>query len=170
MGALPGALLGAWLLPLVPGMALEVAIGLLVMLSGVHALFRKAEAETLAFQHGGSTLVAIGFLVGIGSALTGTGGPLLLIPVLMWMNMPGFAAVGLAQAVQIPIALSATFGNLTYGSVNIILGLCLGAILAVGAIAGAKIIHYCPKELVTRIVAGFLVAVGISVLSRLVLV
>ena len=168
-GALPGAFLGAWLLPLVPGLLLEVAIGLLVMLSGIHALFRKTGNESLGYQCGGGTLVLTGFLVGTGSALTGTGGPLLLIPVLMWMNMPIFAAVGLAQAVQIPIALSATSGNLAYGDVNIMLGLVIGAILAVGAIAGARIIHYFPKDQVTKIVAGFLVAVGFSILARLLL-
>ena len=85
------------------------------------------------------------------------------------MNMPVLAAVGLAQAVQIPIALSATTGNFAYGSVNVSLGIFLGAILAVGVVAGAWLIHYLPKAQVTRIVAVFLVAVGILILVKLLL-
>ena len=94
----------------------------------------------------------------------------MLIPVLLWMNMPVLAAVGLAQAVQIPIALSATIGNFAYGSVNVPLGMFLGVILAVGVVVGARLIHHLPKAQVTRIVAVFLVAVGILILVKLLLI
>ena len=86
-GALPGAYIGAYLLPLVPGAVLEFCIGSLVALSGVHALIKNKQGDE-HFELPNRSLTLIGFLVGTGSALTGTGGPLLLIPVLMWMNMP----------------------------------------------------------------------------------
>ncbi len=41
LGAVPGALLGAWLLPLAPGLILEVPIALLILFSGVDALIRR---------------------------------------------------------------------------------------------------------------------------------
>jgi hypothetical protein len=42
------------------------------------------------------TLLAVGAFVGFGSALTGTGGPILLIPILLLMRTPVRMAVALA--------------------------------------------------------------------------
>ena len=53
-------------------------------------------------------LLVIGAITGFGSALTGTGGPVVLVPILVWCEMPILAAVGLSQAIQMPIALLAT--------------------------------------------------------------
>jgi len=47
------------------------------------------------------TLTGVGFVVGVGSALTGTGGPTLLLPLLVWLRVPMLTAVGLAQAIQL---------------------------------------------------------------------
>ena len=45
-------------------------------------------------------LAALGVLVGVGSALTGTGGPVLLLPLLMLCRQPLPFAVVAAQAIQ----------------------------------------------------------------------
>ena len=49
--------------------------------------------------------------VRFGSSLSGTGGPLLLIPSLLLLNFPVMVAVGLSMAIQIPIAPFATLGH-----------------------------------------------------------
>ena len=44
--------------------------------------------------------------------LSGTGGPLVLVPILTFLSMPLLAVIGLSQAIQIPIAVFATIESM----------------------------------------------------------
>jgi uncharacterized membrane protein YfcA len=166
-GAMPGAYLGAFTLPYLSGGALLALIALLIVFSGINAVVRgegrAAGRETL----GARALVAIGAVVGIGSALSGTGGPLVLVPILLWLEMPAIVAIGLSQTVMVPIALFATAGNLVHGRVDFVLGGALAAIMMIGAFAGADISHRLPAGLLKRVVAFLLIGVGALMLIRL---
>ena len=116
LGGMPGAYLGAMTTWLMPAVALELIIGILVLISGVHALRPKSEVISERKGLSPTALVLIGVLTGFGSAITGTGGPLVLVPILLWLKVSTLTAVGLSQIIQIPIALLATGGNLTFGS------------------------------------------------------
>src|SRR4029077_16872878 len=50
----------------------------------------------------------IGAGAGFLSSLTGTGGPLLLVPILLTMQLGVLASVGLSQIFQLPVAIAAT--------------------------------------------------------------
>ncbi len=73
LGGMPGAYLGAMTTWLMPAVALELIIGILVLISGVHAL--RPKSEVISERKGLSpiALVLIGVLTGFGSAITGTG-------------------------------------------------------------------------------------------------
>jgi uncharacterized membrane protein YfcA len=113
------------------------------------------------------SLVGIGSITGVGSALSGTGGPLVLVPILVWLKVPVLTAVGLSQAVQLPIASLATLGNLMYGSVNMIVGVTLAVALMIGAAIGARIAHSISRNMLKNIVAWVLVFVGIFMVVKL---
>lgn len=165
-GALPGAYAGAYLLPHVSAVFLEVAIAWLILASGIHALKSPVHADRQD-PPSPALLVAVGLLVGAGSAMTGTGGPLLLIPVLIWLRLPILTAVGLSQGVQIPVALMATAGNLVHGAVNLDLGLIIAVVLAGGTFAGARAAHILSAGFLKKSVALLLVGVGILILAWL---
>ena len=75
-------------------------------------------------------LIALGGLTGFGSAMSGTGGPLILLPILLWLYVPVISAIGVAQAVQLPIALLATGGNFLSGEVAVLIGLVIAKMAA----------------------------------------
>lgn len=171
-GAMPGALAGALASSAAPGALLELAIGALTVVSGVHALVNGAVAERPGGHgQGGSlsnaTLAVVGAVTGFGSSLTGTGGPLVLIPILMWLGTPVLTAIGLAQAIQLPIAITATAGNAAAGTLDAWLGAVLGIGLALGTWGGAHLAHALPRATLFRIVAGVLVAVGLFIIVKL---
>ena len=112
-------------------------------------------------------LVGIGTITGVGSALSGTGGPLVLVPVLVWLKVPVLTAVGLSQAIQLPIAALATTGNFIYGSVNMTVGVTLALALMIGAAIGARIAHSVSRNMLKNIVAWVLVLVGLFMVIRL---
>jgi uncharacterized membrane protein YfcA len=69
----------------------------------------------------------LGAIVGLGSALTGTSGPLLFIPTMMMLrpDTSPSLAVALAQTVGVPMAIAMTCGTVIHGTSDIDLGLSL---------------------------------------------
>ena len=111
LGGMPGGYLGAMTAWSTPGITLETVIGLLVFISGLQALrpARQEDAERRDLK--APVLIGIGLFVGFASAITGTGGPLVLGPLLMWLKVPALMAGGVRPILSISIALSATGGE-----------------------------------------------------------
>jgi uncharacterized membrane protein YfcA len=164
-GAMPAAFAGAWALSVVAPLILEACLGLLTVLSGLNALRRQDFADALVPAASRKGLLFIGAGTGFLSSLTGTGGPLVLVPILISMRFPVLAAVGLSQPIQLPVAIAATAGNLIYGRVDPILAGILAATLTIGAWGGARLAHIMPRAVLRRIVSVALVLIGIAVLG-----
>ena len=133
--ALPGAGLGALLVHHVPTDLLVAGLAALALASGLWGLRRAPQ------QHEGKRLPipamgALGAGVGLGSALTGTGGPVLLVPLLMLLRQPLRNTLPAAQAIQLPVALCAAAGHAWAGALDWRLALALGVVLLLGALAG----------------------------------
>lgn len=167
LGAMPGAYLGAFTLSVLPAFALEAIIALLIVLSGINAIVRAKGPAAPRKTLEPALLSAIGAVAGIGSAISGTGGPLVLVPILVWLELPVLAVIGLGQIIMVPIALLATAGNLIHGQIDFVLGGILAAIMLIGAIGGAEISHRLPADLLKRGVAVILIGVGALILVRL---
>lgn len=169
-GAMPAALAGALAASTLPKTSLELCLGLLAGITGLHSLKERADPEQDAGRRPARSpvLIAIGAVTGFLSALTGTGGPLVLIPILMWCRVPVLMAIGLSQAIQLPIGTLATGGNLYTGSLDLVMGCALGAGISLGTIGGGKIAHKLPRALLKRIVSILLIVVGSLILLKLV--
>ena len=164
---MPAALAGAWSSNNLPASVLEAVIALLTLSAGLHALMGGKDQPPGVPRVHRPGLLGLGCLTGFGSAVTGTGGPLILVPVLLWLNTPVLTAIGLSQAVQLPIAALATIGNSLYGRLDLLLGAILAAGLAGGSLVGARLAHSLPRSLLRRIVAGLLILVGLSIGAKL---
>jgi uncharacterized membrane protein YfcA len=112
-------------------------------------------------------LAGIGTGVGFVSAVTGTGGPVTLVPILLWLEVPVITTIGLSQAIMMPIAAAATFGNVIIGSWDLILGLAVAAGLSIGTVAGATFAHVISIERLKQLLAGTLIVVGVLLIVRL---
>lgn len=165
IGAMPGAFAGSALVHSVPGPAIELLIGVLVVLSGLQALWAH-EAKATGRVLGPVALAAIGAAVGFGSSLTGTGGPLLLVPVLVWLGQPMLLSIGLSQVIQVPIAVLATAGNAAYGRIDFVLALVVAVLLMLGVTAGARLAHAISAAALKRVVAWVMVIVGVLIVVR----
>ena len=167
-GAAPGALAGAHTSQVASGALLEIAIGLLTALAGLHSLFLRRDREVCnaASMHPW-TLAAVGAVTGFASALTGTGGPLVLIPLLMAIGRPVLAAVGLAQVIQLPVSLFATAGNFHSGILDPRIGGLLLLGVPLGSWAGSKIAHTLPGPALRRVVSILLVSTGALMIGKI---
>lgn len=167
VAAMPGAYLGALCVSLLPAAWLEAIIAAMVLFSGIHALVRRPPAAGDGSRLSVGGLGLTGAVTGFASAVSGTGGPLVLIPILVWMKVPLLTALGLSQIIQVPIAALATIGNFQHGDVDVGSGIAIGVLLVVGVALGARVAHHLPAELLRRIVSGLLVAVGVAMTLRI---
>ena len=170
LGAGPAAFVGAFAISITQGIWLELLIAGLIISAGINVLRKPLDTEEnvqLDFQ--APTLIGMGTVTGIGSAMTGTGGPLILVPMAVWLRMPALGAIGLSQAVQLPIALLATIGNIMYGDVDWTISSILAGAIVVGTALGARVAHIVPKKQLSKVLACVLVLVGLFIACRLAL-
>jgi uncharacterized protein len=163
--AIPTALAGAFAANFVSGTVLETAIALLAASSGVHTLLNSKETFG-ARAISNRTLALLGGVTGFTSALTGTGGPLVLVPLLLWLDCAVLTAVGLSQVIQLPIAAVATAGNFYNDNLDPRVGGWLALAVTLGIWAGSKIAHTLPRAALRPMVATLLVSVGALIFGK----
>lgn len=164
-GVVPTAFAGAWANAALPEGLLMALLAALMVLTGADALLRRPAAEQTR-RSGTPALLAVGAFVGFGSALTGTGGAVLLVPVLLLLRAPVLAAVGVAQAVSLPVVAFSTAGYILYGSVDFVLGTAVGLVAVVGVVVGARIAHAAPAAALRRVVATALLCAGLLISAQ----
>lgn len=165
VGVVPAAFAGAWANVALPEVVLMALLAALMMVTGADALLRGPVVEQ-ASRFGAPTLLAVGALVGFGSALTGTGGAVLLVPILLLLRAPVLASVGAAQAVSLPVVVFSTAGYVLYGSVDFLLGTTVGLVAAAGVVVGARIAHAAPAASLRRVVATALLCAGLLIAAQ----
>jgi uncharacterized membrane protein YfcA len=161
LAALVGAASGALIMDWLSAGVVKLFVALVAIVSGIHALAGRASQAAQPMALAAPAMVGIGALVGCGSALSGTGGPVMLIPILMILRVPITTAVGLAQVIQVPIALSATGVNAALGRLDLILAMTVACILVVGNATGFWLAKRIGAGTLKKGAAFGLIALGI---------
>ena len=170
IGAAPGAIAGAATNVALPSRAVTIAIVIVLAAATVRTLRRpQGGGEEPDRDMSRGLYVTIGGLVGFASALTGTGGPVLLIPVIMLVGGATVTAVAAGQPIQIPIALAATAGFLILGEIDWPLGIGLGLAQGTGTVAGAHFSHRAPARMLQNLVSIAMGAAAIVFVTKAVL-
>jgi len=166
--AIPGAYLGAEALAVVPGKVVEGLIAGVLLLGGIHTLRRGQETTPQDRTPPGPwTLVGLGGLTGFASALLGAGGAFLLVPLLVALGEPVLLAVGLGQAIQVPISAVASVANLRAGRIDLAAGWILVVALSVGIAVGTPLAHGLSQRALRRLVSLAMLVAAVMMLGRL---
>jgi hypothetical protein len=168
LGATPTAFAGAWAVSVVNPRLLEACLGLLTFLSGLNALRSQNADDAPERAVSNTSLLVVGAVTGCLSSISGTGGPLVLVPIAISMSVPVLIAVGLSQVIQLPVAIAATIGNALYGQIDLVLGGVLAGSLTVGSWYGARLAHVVPRATLRRIVSVALAVIGTFILANVV--
>lgn len=111
-GSLAGAAMGVWLNLMIDESVVKKILYLVVLASGISILLRKDKErereESLHLPAG--VMVAFGFVTGAVCALSGAGGPILVMPLLVVMGVSVKTAVGVALFNSIFIAIPSCIG------------------------------------------------------------
>lgn len=87
---------------------------------------------------------------------------MVLMPILLWRGTPMHEAILLGQASQLPIALTASAGNLYVGGVDVAAGAAVGLMLVPGALLGHRLRTVLPLAGLRQLVGLTLMAAGLS--------
>lgn len=162
--AVPAALFGSLMVQKVSPLVLKCLIGALAALSGLQAIFGSVVLESSsATALSSRRLATAGAFTSFFSTVSGTGGPLLLVPILMWQQQPLLGAIGLSQVIQLPISIVATLTNMAMGTLDLYLGGALAVGLSVGCWLGAAAAHRLPGKALKLIVSCLLVVIGSAI-------
>jgi uncharacterized protein len=165
LAALVGATLGAIAVHLVAPGLVKLWIAVLALLSGLHALLGRAGSTTVRAWPSPATLAVLGVLVGFGSGLSGTGGPILLLPLLLLLRQDLGRAVAAALVLQIPIALASTTAHLAFGRLDLRIGAAVALALSLGAWLGRRAARRIDAARLKQATGCVLVATGVAYLA-----
>jgi uncharacterized membrane protein YfcA len=167
LGALAFSYAGAYVNSITDAIVLDRIIGFAILLGGLNVLFPIANARP---REGGSKhailLLTVGAVAGFGSGLTGAGGPLFSVPIMLSLGFSPLLAIGVSQVLQIISAASGTVANLAYGAIDFQRALLIVPFELLGVICGVVIAHRANVSQL-RFIAGWLcTAAGVLVLAR----
>lgn len=166
LGIVPAAVLGAAANHVVPERFALLPLAVLVCAAGLNSLFnRRAQVSGDGSLPRPWACVGIGAAVGFCSSITGTGGPVILMPILLTLGVPALTAVAASQVVQIPLVVAAVAGYAANGSVDFARGTLIGLIAAVGVVGGAMLAMRLPGSALQRFAAVALVSFGAVLLA-----
>lgn len=163
-----GAVAFAWLGALANAHAqpagLKLTLAMLILFVGVHILKPTGRAgstpRTGATPGNRVLLGCIGSGVGFGSGLTGVGGPILSIPIMVALGFDPLASVATGQVLQIAVATSAAMSNLANGQVDVLLATWMTVLELIGVFAGVRLSHRLPRECLKICVAAVCILLG----------
>lgn len=173
IGSMAGAILGVRLNLIIPETQVKILLYLVVLLSGISILMRKdgRKAELKKSSKNGDFLLSehliptllLGFLTGMICALSGAGGPVLVMPLLVVMGTPVRTAVGVALFNSVFIGIPSAAGYMMKCSVKkLLLPLVTAAVFhGIGVYFGSRNAKRINQVLLKRGIAVFSIAMAL---------
>ena len=166
LAAMPAAYLGARAAGVAPAAFLEALIGLSLLAGGLYALRGTGRGAAPPSPLGAPLVLVLGGGTGFVSALTGAGGAFVLLPILLLLDVPVLSAIGLGQAIAIPIAGLASVANVDAGLVDPVLASVLAITSMTGIAIGTPIAHALPQQRLRRLLGVAVVVSAVAMLVR----
>jgi uncharacterized membrane protein YfcA len=109
-------------------------------------------------------VLAIGGGTAFISAMTGAGGAFIMLPILLLLDVALLPAIGMGQAIALPIAGVASASNIAAGVIDLGLASGLAVALTIGIAIGTPIAHALPQLFLRRLLGSTVVLAGIAML------
>jgi uncharacterized membrane protein YfcA len=174
-GILFGTLFGAWLASKLPSTFLHHFFIAFLFYAATQMLFNfKPQAHRNLPGYLGMS--SVGSIIGIVSSWVGIGGGTLSIPFMLWCNVKLHQAIATSAAIGFPIAVAGALGYIFTGwsvvdlpaySAGYVYLPAFAAIASTGILTapiGARLAHRLPVNVLKRLFAGLLYALGIKML------
>lgn len=176
IGSLVGAILGVNLNLIIPEEQVKIILYLVVFLSGISILLRKDKEQGKDGEKSGYFIkdhliatLALGFVTGTICALSGAGGPILVMPLLVVLGISIRTAVGVALLNSVFIGIPACIGYMMQCDMKQILPIMAVALIAhaVGVFFGSKNAVRINQVILKKGIAVFSILIAIWKLGQI---
>ena len=148
-----------------PAALLNLLLAGVIIFAGIYALF-PAKLRTIRASASLPMLFTIGAVVGFGSGLTGVGGPVLSVPLMVILGFHPLTSIATSQVIQIAAACSGSLGNLGHGFIDFQTALWVTGLELLGVFAGVRLAHTIPASTLKKIVSIVCIIVGAFILIK----
>jgi len=163
-GALVFGYLGAAAAAHIDSRPLTLLIAAIIIFAGFYA-FLPIKSLTRN-SRGPLTLLTVGAASGFGSGLSGAGGPLFSVPLMVILGFAPLTAIGVSQVLQIIAALSGSAASFQDGRIDFGLAAWVAVFELAGVAAGVRLAHAVSATVLRRFAAALCIAVGSFMLVR----
>lgn len=168
LGSLAGAVLGVKLNLIIPESTVKVILYVVVLLSGISILLRKDKSQEesgrayVISDHLAAALI-LGFVTGAVCSLSGAGGPVLVMPLLVVLGIGIRTAVGVALFNSVFIGIPACIGYMMQCSVKDLLPVMAAALVfhGIGVVYGSRNAVKINQILLKKGIAVFSILIAI---------
>jgi len=167
IGAMLFSCFGALAKYVVGDSALGIILAVLILVSGIAALRQprpvsSMESEKSRFRY----LLFVGSFVGFMAGLTGMGGPVLSVPMMIVMGFPPLATVAAAQPFQMVACFSGSIGNIILDQIDWKVALLSVILQSVGVWAGVRAAGKMNTLFLKKSIAFLCMFTGVFMLLR----
>lgn len=161
---------GAVVNSMIRASVLNEIIAVVIVAAGAYILL-PAKHDVRQFTHSDSEwqrplLLAIGAIAGFGSGLSGAGGPVFSVPIMLVLGFAPLTAIGVSQVLQITSSASGTLANLTFGSIDFTTAAWITVFELTGVMLGARAAHVVNMRQLRKAAAWLCILVGTAMFLR----
>jgi uncharacterized protein len=154
----------------VPPAMMTWIIAAILFGAGVYLLFRSARGDSSTGRRSAGdspgSLLGVGAVSGFGAGLSGAGGPLFSVPLMLALGFEPLAAVGTGQVVQIASSLSGSLGHLAGGSIRYGLAALITVAELAGTLLGVRLAHAARAAQLRLLAAALCLASAVGMAVR----
>lgn len=164
-GALPASIIGAWANAFFPAAFLLFLLGIIIILAGVGALRTWQALSGISLtnsRHKSAGVAVVGAFAGVMAGLTGAGGPVLSIPILIALGIPPFPAMVSGMPLQLTTSFFGSIGNAMHGLIDWEILLPLSVTIAAGVVISNRLAKYVPGAILKKAIGLLCLAIGIA--------
>jgi len=170
IGAVLFGYLGSVAAARIPAHALTITIAVIIIAAGVYVIVPpRGPPRALRDGHGRGDLpilLCVGAAAGFGSGLSGAGGPLFSVPLMVILGFAPLSAVGASQVLQIIASVSGSIAALQDARIDFALAAWVTGFELVGVAAGVRLAHAVSPMTLRRVAGALCVIVGAFMLIR----
>jgi uncharacterized membrane protein YfcA len=170
LGSVVFSYIGAMVSSYVAPRPLALIIASIIVFAGLYVMLpSRRSAGSYLTGRGASQqalLVFVGAVAGFASGLSGAGGPVFSVPLMMALGFVPLAAIGASQVLQIVVAVSGSIGNLQYGAIDFRTAAWVSPMLLIGVALGVRAAHAVSVTVLRRMAASLCIIVGLFMLFR----
>lgn len=158
--------LGAFSNVAIESSSLTAILAWIIILAGAFSLRPIRSYAKEPVKKNGIVLFAISAFVGFMAGLTGVGGPVISVPIMIALGFPPLLSVASALPLQLVACFSGSIGNFILGKIDWPLAMMTVLLQIVGFYAGQRAARHIDTEGLKKCVAFLCIGTGIIMLVR----